>query len=176
MGELAKTLVKLGGPTTVHGVIPAALIRHDNGDFVGPEADLVKHIDDSIYGKTTVVKDMHARKALMAQKVYEGGPGSGFIALSGGYGTMEELMEVTTWNQLGIHSKGVAVYNVDGFWDGILQWIRTAVEGGFIKPEANDIIVEGKTANEVVDKLLHYRKSDGQFKLKWERESSNGQA
>ncbi|KAB8349479.1 hypothetical protein FH972_023506 [Carpinus fangiana] len=161
MGEVAKTLVELNGPSSVHGVIPAALIRHDNGDFKGPEAELVKHIDDSVYGKTTVVQDMHARKALMASMVYEGGPGSGFIALSGGYGTMEELMEVTTWNQLGIHSRGIAVYNVEGYWDGLLKWIDTAVGAGFVKQQASDIIVEGKTAEEVVDKLLNYKKSEG---------------
>lgn len=52
----------------------------------------------------------------MAKEVLEGGEGSGFIALSGGYGTLEELMEVVTWNQLGIHNRGVVVLNVEGYW------------------------------------------------------------
>lgn len=61
---------------------------------------------------------MHTRKQMMAQEVVKGGPGGGFVALPGGYGTLEELMEVTTWNQLGIHSMPVIVYNVD-----LLMWI-----------------------------------------------------
>lgn len=69
---------------------------------------------------------------MMAQEVLAGAPGSGFIALSGGYGTLEELMEVVTWNQLGIHNRGVVVFNVEGYWDGLLQWIRNSVETGFV--------------------------------------------
>ena len=105
MGELAKTLVSLSGPGSVHGIIPEALIRHEQQGITPATSD---------FGKTTVVPDMHQRKALMAKEVMAGAPGSGFVALPGGYGTMEELLEVTTWNQLGIHAKGVVVYNVEG--------------------------------------------------------------
>jgi len=105
MGELAKTLVSLSGPGSVHGIIPEALIRHEQQGITPAMSD---------FGKTTVVPDMHQRKALMAKEVMAGAPGSGFVALPGGYGTMEELLEVTTWNQLGIHAKGVVVYNVEG--------------------------------------------------------------
>ena len=96
MGELARTLVKLSGPDSVHGIIPAPLVKWEqaldsevdgsDGQKAGP--------DPKIYGKTTVVPDMHSRKSLMAKKVIAGGPGSGFVALPGGYGTLEELMEV----------------------------------------------------------------------------------
>ena len=132
MGELAKELVSLSGSDAVHGVIPRALLRHER-NYVenGKQVDPQEVIDQKTYGRTTVVADMHTRKNLMASEVMQGGPGSGFVALSGGYGTLEELMEVVTWNQLGIHANGIVVYNVDGYWDGLLQWVRTAVEAGF---------------------------------------------
>ncbi len=103
----------------------------------------------------------------MAKEVVEGGPGSGFVALSGGYGTLEELMENVTWNQLGIHERAIVVYNVAGFWDGLLQWVKTAVEAGFVQPGNAGIMVEGRTAEEVVQQLGEYRIAEGRFKLRW---------
>ncbi|KXH60266.1 decarboxylase family protein [Colletotrichum salicis] len=100
MGKVAKTLVSLSGPDSVHGIIPEAL--------------------EATYGRTTIVKDMHTRKRMMAEEVMAGGPGSGFIALAGGYGTIEEILEVATWVQLGIHQRGVCLLNINGFWDGVL--------------------------------------------------------
>jgi uncharacterized protein (TIGR00730 family) len=105
MGELARTLVSLSGPSAVHGIIPAALVSMERQG---------KAPDESLYGRTTVVPDMHTRKRMMAQEVVNGGPGGGFVALPGGYGTLEELMEAVTWNQLGIHSRGVCIFNVEG--------------------------------------------------------------
>ena len=123
--------------------------------------------DESIWGKTTVVEDMHTRKQLMAKEVIEGGAGGGFIALSGGYGTLEELMEVVTWNQLGIHRMGVVIYNVEGYYNGLLQWVGDAVEAGFVGKANQGIIVEAKTADEVVKSLREYRVAEGVFKLQW---------
>ena len=121
----------------------------------------------STFGRTTVVPDMHARKALMAREVLAGGPGSGFAALSGGYGTLEELMEVTTWNVLGIHDRGVCVYNVEGYWDGLLAWVKGAVGVGFVAEGNRDIIVEARTAEEVVERLKAYEVASGRFNLDW---------
>lgn len=179
MGELAKTLVSLSGPDAVFGVIPKALIQYErdqrdrnadlnsdsdkqaNGEIMGAEYE-------AKFGRVTIVPDMHSRKQLMAKRVIEGGPGSGFVALSGGYGTMEELMEMTTWNQLGIHGAGVCVFNVDGFYDGLLTWIRRAVDEKFISKGNQHIIVEAKTAEEVVKALGEYRVSKDQLNLDWE--------
>jgi uncharacterized protein (TIGR00730 family) len=80
---------------------------------------------------------------------------------------MEELMEVVTWNQLGIHSRGIVAYNVEGYWDGLLQWVRKAVSSGFISESNEGIMVEAKDANEVIDCLRGYRNSEGRFKLHW---------
>lgn len=89
MGEVARALVALSGPDAVHGIIPEPLLPEKSGKSV---------IDESVYGKTTVVKSMHERKKAMWLEVLRGGHGGGFVALSGGYGTFEELMEVATWN------------------------------------------------------------------------------
>jgi uncharacterized protein (TIGR00730 family) len=169
MGELAKTLVALSGPSSVHGIIPAALIKYEQGwDPANPNGS--KAIDINKYGRTTVVKDMHTRKQMMAQEVIAGGPGSGFVALSGGFGTAEELMEITTWNQLGIHNCGVVVFNVDGFWDGLLQFINKATSTGFIDKANSEIIVQAKSASEVLRCLAEYKNSAGRFRLEWESE------
>jgi uncharacterized protein (TIGR00730 family) len=142
--------------------------------FAGPESEAAsKHAAEgqlpeyAVYGKTTVVKDMHTRKQMMAREVLDGAEGSGFLALSGGYGTLEELMEVVTWNQLGIHSRGVVVLNIDGYWDGLLDWVRGSVNAGFVGENNKDIIAEAKTAEQAIRELRDYKVSQGRFKLEW---------
>lgn len=168
MGEVARTLVSLSGPTSVHGIIPAPLVKYEQNH--DPSDPLSHKIDESIYGKTTVVKDMHTRKHMMAQEVIAGGPGGGFVALSGGYGTLEELMEVTTWNQLGIHDMPVVVFNVDGYWTGLLEWVKNGVTSGFIGPGNAGILVEALSAEEVLTCLRDYTKAEGRFNLTWDEE------
>lgn len=110
---------------------------------------------------------MHSRKQLMAQEVVSGGPGSGFVALSGGYGTLEELMEMVTWNQLGIHRRAIVVFNVEGYYDGVLAWVRGAVAGGFVSEGNKGIMVEADDAEGVVRALREYVVSKEVFKLDW---------
>ena len=208
MGEVARTLVSLSGPESVHGIIPAPLVKYERGRHIpchwsiprqchtsffnpgchtlllvtssltlmrtGPHSDAAStHAAEgllpeyAVYGKTTVVKDMHTRKQMMAREVLDGAEGSGFLALSGGYGTLEELMEVVTWNQLGIHSRGVVVLNIEGYWDGLLDWVNGSVKAGFVGEGSRDIIAEAKTAEEAVKELREYKASQGRFKLEW---------
>lgn len=168
MGEVAKTLCAINGPESVHGIIPEALVKYErDGTYQTVNSNNQVVPDESVYGRTTVVKDMHTRKKLMAEEVFAGGPGSGFIGLSGGYGTMEEIFETTTWNQLGIHSKGIVLLNIDGYWDGIVQWLDKAAEEGFIKPANKDILVTSKTPEEAIKALREYKVSDAIYKLQW---------
>lgn len=168
MGELAKTLCELRGPSAVHGIIPEALVKYErDGTYQTVNHDNQVVPDQATYGRTTVVKDMHMRKKLMAEEVFAGGPGSGFVALSGGYGTMEEIFETITWNQLGIHTNGICLLNVDGYWDGIIQWIDKAVEQGFVKQANKDIVVTATTAQDAVRALRDYKVSEATFKLQW---------
>lgn len=188
MGEIAKTLVSLSGPKAVHGVIPRALVkvaaRNSAGedetasDTTGGKAaervvsELLdgNEIPESKFGLTTIVPDMHTRKRLMATKVLEGGPGSGFVSLAGGYGTIEEVMEMTTWNQLGIHRVGVVLLNINGYWDGVLAWVRTAVQEGFISGENGSILTEAHDVKDVWPKLVEYQCSPDRYQLNWGQE------
>jgi uncharacterized protein (TIGR00730 family) len=163
MGALAHTLVSLSGPSAVTGIIPEALVKYEQRMTVNS----VETYNDE-FGSRTVVKDMHARKHLMVQNVINGGPGSGFVALSGGYGTAEELMEVTTWSQLGIHNFGVCVFNINGFYDGLLSWVKKIADEGFVPAVDANIIMQAYSAEEVVESLGAYVAADGKAKLDWE--------
>ncbi|KAI1504147.1 hypothetical protein F5X99DRAFT_52391 [Biscogniauxia marginata] len=170
MGEVAKTVVSISGPEAAHGIIPEALVKWErDGTYSSkPDANGYHLPEEEVYGRTTVVKDMHTRKQMMAQEVLTGGPGSGFIALSGGYGTMEELLETTTWNQLGIHNKGICVLNIDGFYDGLLAWIKKAVADGFVRGANADILVTATNAQDALEALREYKVSDARYGLNWE--------
>jgi uncharacterized protein (TIGR00730 family) len=168
MGEVAKTLCALSGPEAVHGIIPEALVKYERDKtYQTINTDNVPVPEEATYGRTTVVQDMHTRKQLMAQEVFAGGPGSGFIALSGGYGTIEEVLETATWNQLGIHNKGICLLNINGFYDGILSWIRKSAEEGFIRGTNSEIIVTAKDAEGAIQALRDYKVSQSTLKLEW---------
>ncbi len=129
-----------------------------------------KIVPESEFGATTVVPDMHTRKRMMAHCVGAGGPGSGFVALAGGYGTIEEVMEMVTWNQLGIHTIPIVLVNIDGYWNGLLDWVRNSIREGFVSEGAANILVEVKNTDEVVDALRSYQVAPGRFKLDWSAE------
>lgn len=171
MGELAKTLVSLSGPDAVHGIIPRPLLEFERKqDEHGNETDPEKIVDKAVFGRTTVVKSMHERKAMMKNEVASGGPGSGFVSLSGGLGTFEELLEMSTWNQLNIHALPVVVFNILGLYDGILQSIEKAVELGFIREGNRAIIIEAKTAKDVWIQLRDYQLAQGRLNISWNEE------
>ena len=171
MGELARTLVALSGPESVHGIIPEALMAYEQAGRPGQKSTSSSTpghgIDEKIYGRTTVVRDMHDRKRRMAEAVMKGGAGSGFVALAGGYGTLEELMEMVTWNQLGIHERAIVVFNVGGYWDGLLEWVRRSIREGFVAEKNGEIMVEARTVEEVVGRLRAYTASEGRLGLDW---------
>lgn len=132
---LVSQVVHRGG-RHVLGVIPRTLMR--------------KEITGETVGEVRAVASMHQRKAEMARQ------SDCFIALPGGYGTLEELLEVITWAQLGIHDKPVGLLNVDGYYDYLLTFIDKAVEDGFIMPSQRHIIVSAPNAKELVQKLEEY--------------------
>ena len=113
MGVIADEVLRLGGEAT--GVIPKALVEREVG-----HAGLTRLF---------VVKDMHERMAMMAEL------SEGFIAMPGGMGTLEELFEMLTWAQLGIHAKPVGLLNANRFWDGLVAFVRHQSEEGFVRPE-----------------------------------------
>ncbi|BDT58450.1 cytokinin riboside 5'-monophosphate phosphoribohydrolase [Massilia varians] len=118
MGVIADEVLRLGGEAT--GVIPKALLDREVG-----HAGLTRLF---------VVKDMHERKAMMAEL------SAGFIAMPGGMGTLEELFEMLTWAQLGIHAKPIGLLNANGFWDGLVGFVRHQSAEGFVRPEHLDLM------------------------------------
>lgn len=118
MGTVAKSVLELGGE--VIGVIPRTLSERE-----------VAFEDAS---RLFVVESMHERKALMNDLA------TGFVALPGGFGTLEELFEVITWAQLGIHAKPFGVLDVEGFFAPLMAFLDRAVKEGFIRPEYREMV------------------------------------
>ncbi|KAL3505467.1 hypothetical protein ACH5RR_035308 [Cinchona calisaya] len=144
-------LVYGGGSVGLMGVVSQEV--HRGGRHVLgiiPKTLMCKEITGETVGEVRPVANMHQRKAEMARH------SDCFIALPGGYGTLEELLEVITWAQLGIHDKPVGLLNVDGYYNYLLTFIDKAVEDGFINPSQRQIIVSASTAKELVQKLEEY--------------------
>jgi hypothetical protein len=113
MGQLAESA--LAGGAKVIGVIPESLRK--------------KELAHPALTELKVVHSMHERKAVMAEL------SDAFIALPGGFGTLDEMMEIITWTQLGFQQKPVGFLNVGGFYDALFQFIRQAEKEGFIHPK-----------------------------------------
>ncbi|XP_022943354.1 cytokinin riboside 5'-monophosphate phosphoribohydrolase LOG5-like [Cucurbita moschata] len=144
-------LVYGGGSIGLMGLVSQAVHR-GGGRVMGiiPRTLMNKEITGETVGEVRPVDNMHQRKAEMARH------SDCFIALPGGYGTMEELLEVITWAQLGIHDKPVGLLNVDGYYNYLLTFIDQAVDDGFIKPSQRNIIVSAPNAKDLVQKLEEY--------------------
>ncbi|XP_068641937.1 cytokinin riboside 5'-monophosphate phosphoribohydrolase LOG8-like [Aristolochia californica] len=152
--ELVKGTIDLvygGGSVGLMGLISKAV--YDGGCHVLgviPKALVPIEISGHAVGQVMIVPDMHQRKAEMARQA------DAFIALPGGYGTMEELLEMITWSQLGIHTKPVGLLNVDGYYNCLLAFFDKGVEEGFIKPSARNIIISAPTAKELIRRMEEY--------------------
>jgi len=144
MGIIADEVLRLGGEVT--GVIPTALVEREVG-----HTGLTRQF---------IVKDMHERKAMMAEL------SDGFIAMPGGMGTLEELFEMLTWSQLGIHTKPVGLLNVDGFYDHLVQFIGHASEQGFIRPQHAALMMVEASPPALVARL---REPRPEYVSKWLR-------
>ncbi len=135
MGELADAA--LGGGGRVIGVIPAGLFAREVGHT----------------GLTTLheVASMHERKQLMYDL------SDAFVALPGGLGTLEELAEVATWSQLGLHGKPIALLDVDGFWEPLVTQLDRMVGTGLLQPANRDLIQRTRSAEEALGALAAAR-------------------
>jgi uncharacterized protein (TIGR00730 family) len=134
MGALADAVLAGGGEVT--GVIPDSLMRREVG-----------HRGVS---KLHVVQTMHERKALMADLA------DAFIALPGGYGTLEELLETLTWSQLGIQQKPCGLLNVENYWDGLLRVLDHAVDEGFVRPENSRLVLVAQGPESMLERLTEW--------------------
>jgi len=131
MGALANAALAGGG--RVVGVIPQNLVDRENA-----------HLGLS---ELIITPDMHTRKARMA------GLADAFLALPGGYGTLEELFEVVTWGQLGLHRKPVGMLDSDGFWDGLLAFLAHTRTQGFIPESGLSVLPCASDPDRILDLL-----------------------
>lgn len=131
MGVVADAVLGLGG--RVVGVIPSAIAT-----------DEVAHPDLT---ELHVVGSMHERKALMADLA------QGFVALPGGFGTLDELCEILTWAQLGMHRKPVSLLNIEGYFDPLLAFLDQAVSDGFVRPSHRRLLIEGRDPSRLLQVL-----------------------
>lgn len=131
MGAVADACLAAGG--RVFGVIPEHLDR----------------VEIAHRGLTelVVVPDMHTRKSLMAERA------DGFIALPGGVGTLEELFEVWTWTQLGLHRKPLGVLNVGGFYDGLISFLDGIPTAGFMRQEHRQLLKAADQPDQLIEAL-----------------------
>ncbi|MGH9590717.1 MAG: TIGR00730 family Rossman fold protein [Terracidiphilus sp.] len=131
MGALADATLAAGGE--VIGVLPEVLMGKE-----------IAHM-----GLTALerVGSMHERKARIAELA------DALIALPGGFGTLDEMLEAVTWAQLGIHSKPCLLINTAGYWNGLIQFLDTAVKAGFVKPENRDLLHAVPSAKDAMDRV-----------------------
>jgi uncharacterized protein (TIGR00730 family) len=135
MGIVADAALACGGSVT--GVIPQALA----------ESDVVHQGITDLH----VVESMHARKALMAELA------DGFVALPGGIGTLEELMEIWTWGQLGLHDKPYGVVEIDGFFEPLLQFLDQLVAQRFLRPEHRRMLLTDPDPAALLDRMGRHK-------------------
>ena len=141
MGAVADAVIESQGE--VIGVIPYALASKERAR---------RDID------MRVVNTMHERKAMMAEL------SDAFIAMPGGFGTFEEVMETITWGQLGIHRKPVGLLNIAGYYDPLLAMIDRAIEEGFIMPSYRNLFVSSSEVHELFDLMRRFQPVEGVMK------------
>jgi uncharacterized protein (TIGR00730 family) len=128
-------LVYGGASVGLMGAVADAALA-EGGEVIGVLPDVLagKEISHPGLTRLELVSTMHQRKARMVELA------DAFLILPGGYGTLEELLEVLTWAQLRLHNKPVILVNTAGYWDGLLAFLDTAVAAGFLKPQNRNLL------------------------------------
>jgi len=149
IGERGGQLVYGGGCNGLMGVVAQAT-QAAGGRVVGviPQALVDKEWANTACEELHVVKNMHERKAMMAER------SDAFLALPGGIGTFEEFFEVWTWRQLGYHDKPVGILNAGGYYDGLLTFLQSTVQAGFMSDWQMGLISTGSEAGPLLQRLV----------------------
>jgi len=139
-------LVYGAGNIGLMGVVADACLAA-NGKVVGviPTKLVEKEVAHKGLTELIVVESMHERKALMATK------SDAFVALPGGFGTCDELFEILTWAQLGIHHKPIGILNTDGFFNPLLAWIDQMIDQGFVKQRFKELLLVAEKPDELME-------------------------
>lgn len=140
-----------GGNVGLMGVLADAALE-GGGEVIGviPHGLVLRELAHQGLTELHVVQSMHDRKALMGDLC------DGFMALPGGFGTLEEFCEAVTWTQLGLHAKPCGLLNVDGFYDPLLAFLEHALAEQFLRPTHMEIIVSDRDPLNLVDRLVSW--------------------
>ena len=151
LAERNFTLVYGGGRVGLMGAVADAVMQH-GGKAIGVIPDFLADKELAHVGLTElhVVKTMHERKLLMAELA------EGFVAMPGGYGTLEELFEVLTWGQLGLHKQPIGVLNVAGYYDHLLQALNHMADEGLLRRENRNQLLSHPEPHGILDAMLAY--------------------
>jgi uncharacterized protein (TIGR00730 family) len=144
-------LVYGGGAVGLMGKLADAVLA-EGGEAIGvlPEALVAQEIGHPGLSDLRVVGSMHERKALMAELA------DGFVALPGGLGTVEELFEVYTWAQLGLHRKPCALLDVEGYYEGVAAFLAHAVEERFLREDHRAMLIVERHPGTLVERLRRF--------------------
>lgn len=151
MAQRQKTLIYGGGKVGLMGTVADAVME-GGSEVIGVIPEFLKRKEVGHEGLTEliVVDSMHQRKQKMAELA------DAFIALPGGMGTLEELAEISTWIQLELIKKPIALLNVDGFYDHLFAQLDVMVENGFVKPQNRRMLLNVNDVNEIIETLDKY--------------------
>ena len=146
------TLVFGGGAVGVMGVIADAVLNN-GGEVIGviPKSLAVKEVAHENLTEMHVVASMHERKAMMSELA------DGFIALPGGWGTLEEIFEMLTWAQLGFHEKPCGLMNVEGYFDGLIAFLENSFTRKFVKELYRPLLMTSNQPAELLDRFAVYQ-------------------
>lgn len=144
-------LVYGAGNVGLMGVLADAVLAAE-GEVIGviPEALVAKELAHRGLSELHIVASMHERKALMAELA------DGFVAMPGGFGTLDEFCEILTWAQLGLHRKPCGLLNVAGYFDPLLQQVERAVAGGFVRAEHQGLFVVETEPMKLLQRLVKF--------------------
>ena len=145
-------LVYGGAAVGVMGVVADAVLA-GGGEVIGviPKSLAVKELAHDQLSELHVVASMHERKAMMAEL------SDGFIALPGGWGTLEEIFEILTWAQLGFHDKPCGLLNIEAYYDGLIGFLENAFEQEFVNQLYRPMLMTGRDPARLLDQFATYQ-------------------
>ena len=157
--ELGRTLAKRqvnvvfgGGHVGLMGALAdAVLAGHGHVTGVIPESLVAREIAHTGLSDLRIVSSMHERKAMMADLA------DAFVALPGGWGTLEEFFEVLTWAQLGLHQKPCGLLNIAGYFDGLLSFLEHSIDQRFVRRENGALVLVATSVDGMLEQLDRYR-------------------
>lgn len=155
LAEFRIRLVYGGGKTGLMGEVARGALEH-GGEVIGvmPEFLMKKEVAHTGLTELIVTSNMHDRKLILNEKA------DGFIALPGGFGTLEELFEIITWSQLGLHAKPVGILNTQGYYDHLLSLFDHMIKSGLLRPDNRKRLLTEKNINELLN-LMRGCKAEG---------------